>query len=158
MNEEDTMPETLSEHEITITRTFDAPRELVWTAWTTPAQIEQWFAPRPVIVKPGSVVIDPRPGGEFSLTMVMPDGTEFPDHGSFSEFERPSRLAFGGTIENHPGLTSASTAVTFTDLGDGRTEVALTHTMVCSDEMPEMARSGWTQGLEQLAAVLASAS
>ena len=93
MNEEDTMPETLSEHEITITRTFDAPRELVWTAWTTPAQIEQWFAPRPVIVKPGSVVIDPRPGGVFSLTMVMPDGTEFPDHGSFSEFGgRATRL------------------------------------------------------------------
>ena len=48
--------------------------------------------------------------------------------------------------------------MTFTDLGDGRTEVALTHTMVCSDEMPEMARSGCDQGLEQLAAVLASAS
>jgi uncharacterized protein YndB with AHSA1/START domain len=152
------MPDTptLSERVLELTRTFDAPRELVWAAFTTPEQVERWFAPRPVIIKPRSVVIDPRLGGEFSLTMVMPDGTEYPDHGSFSEYDEPSRLAFGGTVENHPGLTSASTVVTFTDLGDGRTTVALTHTMVCSDEVPEMARLGWTQCLQQLADELAA--
>ena len=102
MTEEQTMSETpsLAEHAVTIERTFDAPRELVWAAWTTPEQIEQWFGPRPVTIKPGSVVLDPRPGGEFSLVMVMPDGTEFPNNGTFTEFEKPSGLAFGGTVEN----------------------------------------------------------
>jgi uncharacterized protein YndB with AHSA1/START domain len=159
MTKEQTMPETpsLAEHAITIERTFDAPRELVWAAWTTPEQIEKWFGPRPVTIKPGSVVLDPRPGGEFSLVMVMPDGTEFPNIGTFSEFEEPSRLAFGGRVENHPGLTAASTAVTFTDLGDGRTAVSLTNTVMSSDEMPEMARRGWTQCLEQIAELLPAA-
>jgi uncharacterized protein YndB with AHSA1/START domain len=159
MTKEQTMSdaETLTERSITIERTFDAPRELVWAAWTTPAQIEQWFGPRPVTIKPGSVVIDPRRGGEFCLVMVMPDGTEFPNIGTFSEFDEPSRLAFGGRVENHPGLNAASTAVTFTDLGDGRTAVVLTNTMMCSDEMPEMARRGWTQCLEQIAELLAAA-
>ena len=102
-------------------------------------------------------MLDPRPGGEFSLVMVMPDGTEFPNIGTFSEFEEPSRLAFGGRVENHPGLSAASTTVTFTDLGDGRTAVALTNTIVSSDEMPELARRGWTQCLEQIAELLAAA-
>ena len=159
MTQEQTMSESemLSEHAVTIERIFDAPRELVWAAWTTPAQIEQWFAPRPVRIKPGSVVIEPRPGGAFCLVMVMPDGTEFPNIGTFSEFDEPNGLAFGGTVENHPGLSAASTRVTFTDLGGGRTAVALTNTIMCSDEMPEMARRGWTQCLDQIAELLASA-
>ncbi len=144
---------TLTTHQLQITRVFNAPRDLVWAAWTTPAQVEQWFAPRPVVIRPGSVVVDPRPGGEFSLIMVMPDGTEFPNNGTFSAFDPPSHLAFAGTVENHPGLTRASTDVTLADLGDGRTRLTVEHTLVCSEEMPELARRGWNQALDQLAEV-----
>jgi uncharacterized protein YndB with AHSA1/START domain len=146
---------TLHVHQIVLTRILDAPPERVWAAWTTPEQVERWFAPRPVAVKPGSVVLDPRPGGRFALTMVMPDGTEYPNDGSFSELDRPRRLAFGGPVENHPGLRAVSTVVTFADLGDGRTELTVTQTLTCSDEMPELARRGWTQALDQLADVVA---
>ena len=146
---------TLAERRLTLPRVYDAPRELVWDAWTTPAHLERWFAPRPVTIKPGSVIVEHRQGGAFCLTMVMPDGTEFPNLGTFTAYERPERLAFGGTVENHPGLTSASTEVTFRDLGDDRTELTIEHVMVAVEDMPEMARLGWTQGLTQLGEVLA---
>jgi uncharacterized protein YndB with AHSA1/START domain len=147
---------TVTEHTLVLTRIFDAPRELVWTAWTTPEHIERWLAPRPVTIRPGSVIVDLRVGGTCSLTMVMPDGTEFPNRGTYTEVDAPVRLASHGTVDDHPGLEAVSTVVVLADLGDGRTEVTVTHTMTCSDEMPDLARRGWTQALDQVAEVLAS--
>jgi uncharacterized protein YndB with AHSA1/START domain len=147
----------LSQHELALTRTLDAPREAVWAAWVTPVRIEQWFAPRPVAIKPGSVVADARPGGEFSLTMVLPDGSESRNTGAFGDVDEPRRLTFESAVEDHPGITGAATSVDFNDIGSGRTEVAVSHTLTCSAELHALATRGWEQALDQLAEVVARA-
>jgi uncharacterized protein YndB with AHSA1/START domain len=98
--------------EITITRTFDAPRERVWAAWTDPAQIARWWGKRGWSTPPESVTLDVRPGGVFRLNSVNDeDGREMPLETIYSEVVEPERLSFGPAT------------VTFTDLGDGRTEM-----------------------------------
>ena len=59
---------------IVITRTFDAPPELVWAAWTTPEQFAVWFGGDQVEVPLDSVSMDVRPGGTWSARMLLPDG------------------------------------------------------------------------------------
>jgi uncharacterized protein YndB with AHSA1/START domain len=108
--------------EITITRIYDAPRERVWAAWTDPAQIARWWGKRGWSTPPASVAMDVRPGGTFRLNSVNDeDGREMPLDTTFHEVVPPERLSFGAAT------------VTFTDLGDGRTEMVF-HTVV---EMPE---------------------
>jgi uncharacterized protein YndB with AHSA1/START domain len=98
--------------EITIRRIYDAPRERVWAAWTDPAQIARWWGKRGWTTPPESVALDVRPGGVFRLTSVNDDdGREMPLETTYSEVVEPERLSFGPAT------------VTFTDLGDGRTEM-----------------------------------
>jgi uncharacterized protein YndB with AHSA1/START domain len=98
--------------EVTITRIFDAPRERVWAAWTDPAQIARWWGKRGWSTPPESVTLDVRPGGVFRLNSVnVEDGREMPLETTYSEVVEPERLSFGPAT------------VTFTDRGDGRTEM-----------------------------------
>jgi uncharacterized protein YndB with AHSA1/START domain len=101
---------------ITITRVFDAPREQVWRAWTEPERLAAWWGRRGWSTPVSSVVLDVRPGGVFRLNSINDeDGRELPMDGVFREVVEPERLVFEGR-----GSTST---VTFTDLGDGRTEM-----------------------------------
>ena len=61
--------------EFTITRTFDAPREAVWRAWTEPALAAQWWHPHEVVTPPDSVRIDARVGRRYEYLMIAPDGS-----------------------------------------------------------------------------------
>ena len=75
------MPEqtATTRKQFTITRVFDAPRDLVWQAWTTEADAAEWWHPRGIEIKPGSVSVDARVGGRYAYTMVNPaDGQEYP--------------------------------------------------------------------------------
>ena len=58
--------------EISITRIFAAPRDLVWRAWTEAEQLAQWFMPHGFTVP--ECVMDLRPGGKFTMTVRDPDG------------------------------------------------------------------------------------
>ena len=62
----------MSEHDLVLERTLDAPLDLVWTAFTTPEHIKKWWAPRPY--QTPEVEIDLRPGGIFRMRMTGPDG------------------------------------------------------------------------------------
>ena len=62
----------MSEHDLVLERTLDAPLDLVWTAFTTPEHIMKWWAPRPY--QTPEVEIDLRPGGIFRMRMTGPDG------------------------------------------------------------------------------------
>jgi uncharacterized protein YndB with AHSA1/START domain len=88
----------------------------VWRAWTRPAELAQWWGKRGWNARLESIVLDVRPGGTFRVTTVNQDGDEMTSEGTFHEVVEPERLSFGDA------------AVTFTDLGDGRTEMTFTST------------------------------
>src|ERR671916_331464 len=70
---------TQSDRHIAIVRTFDAPPEQVWQAWSDPAQVAQWWGPEGFDIPADSVAVDLRAGGRFDLLMVDPrSGTEYP--------------------------------------------------------------------------------
>lgn len=151
----DTPTGTMLEHRLQIRRTFDAPRELVWTCWTDPAHFAAWFGPEHFHTPVESVEIDLRPGGAFRATMVDPDGNEYPSDGTIVEVAAPERLAYQEVDIDHPMMQSQNTVVTFTDLGDDRTELSIDVRMVCLDELIPMAEAGWGSTLDKLVAVLA---
>ncbi len=100
----------------TVTRVFDAPRERVWKEWTEPERFADWFGGPQSEVPLSTVSMDVSPGGALRLTMYAEPGRrEIHWRGEFLEVVEPERLVFEGR-----GSTST---VTFTDLGDGRTEM-----------------------------------
>ena len=91
------MPEqtATTRKQFTITRVFDAPRDLVWQAWTTEADAAEWWHPRGIEIKTGSVSVDARVGGRYAYTMVNPaDGQEYPTAGVYREVTAPERLVY----------------------------------------------------------------
>ena len=131
--------------EISITRVYEAPRRLVWAAWTEPAQLAAWWGKRGWTARLDSIELDVRPGGTFRVTTVNDeDGTEMTNEGSYTEVEAPRRLAFG------------ETSVTFTDLGDGRTEMTFHTTVEMTAETREAAEGGLKSAFDRLAEHLAT--
>ncbi|WP_092804026.1 SRPBCC family protein [Rhodococcus globerulus] len=115
----------MSEHnvdqtaEFTIIRIFDAPRELLWRAWTDPDEAARWWHPRGVRSPREHVAIDPRVGGTYSYLMINDeDGAEYPTGGTYLEVEEPKRLVFTWgnpeeSVESAPRIT-----VTLVEQGD----------------------------------------
>jgi uncharacterized protein YndB with AHSA1/START domain len=147
------MPEATA-HEITISRTYDVPRELLWRAWTDPEELAQWWGPPGWTTPLDSVRMDVRPGGEFRLTSISDQGEEMPVVGTYREVVEPDRIVLEEPPEEawHEGSVSI---VTFTDLGDGRTELTLRATINTTDEMRRQAEGGMRATLDRLAEHLA---
>ena len=89
----------------------------MWRAWTRPAELAQWWGKRGWNAKLDSIVLDVRPGGTFRITTVNAEGDEMTNEATFHEVVEPERLSFGDAV------------VTFTDLGDGRTEMTFQTTV-----------------------------
>jgi uncharacterized protein YndB with AHSA1/START domain len=119
------VPEGETRIGITITRTFDAPRELVWREWTEPERFADWFGGSESEVPIASVTMDVTPGGSLRLTMIVAAGSHVIEwKGQYIEVEPPERLVF--TIRDQPGEGPyEEIIVVLTDLGDGRTEMRL---------------------------------
>jgi len=132
--------------ELRMTRVFDAPRPLVFEAWSKAEYVSRWFTPAPLTTP--SCEVDFRSGGAFRLVMRMPDGTDFPMDATFTEIVPGERIRFSAKI--HDGVELATT-VTFADEGAGQTRLDVHQ--VYSHETPATrgAHAGWTQTLEQLA-------
>ena len=113
--------------QMSITRVFDAPRELLWKTWTEPEHFHHWFGVPPMTAPVDRISLDPRPGGRFSATMVSEeDGSEQPFHGHYQEVEEPERIVFAFDDESDPeNKNQEIVTVTLKDLG-GKTEVTLT--------------------------------
>lgn len=103
--------------EFTITRTFEASRDLLWRAWTDEAELAQWL--RPFGVRTDSVSFDVQVGGAYTYTMTNEEtGEEFPTGGQFLEIAPMDRLVFtwgnpGTPVESAPVIT-----LTFIDKGE----------------------------------------
>jgi uncharacterized protein YndB with AHSA1/START domain len=83
-----------TERELILTRVFDAPRALVYRAWTEREHMMQWWLPGPGFTVP-VCELDVRPGGALRIDMRGPDGTLYPNTGCFFEVSKPDRLVFG---------------------------------------------------------------
>jgi uncharacterized protein YndB with AHSA1/START domain len=130
--------------EIAITRVYDAPREQVWKAWTEPERIARWWGKRGWRTPPSSVTLDVRPGGAFRLNSIADaDGREMPLDATYREVVEPERLVFSKGDE--------LSTVTFTDLGDGRTEMSFRTTLEASEALRDRARAGLASAFDRLA-------
>jgi uncharacterized protein YndB with AHSA1/START domain len=78
--------------DLVLERTLDVPRELVWTAWTTPKHLRQWFAPKPWTI--GDCDIDLRPGGSIRFVLRSPEGQEYPNVGCYLDIVPNERLVW----------------------------------------------------------------
>ncbi len=150
----DATPETVGEREITITRVFEAPRELVWKAWTEPERLVRWWGKRGWNAVPASITMDVRPGGVFRVTAVNEeDGTEMPTEGVYREVVPPERLVFAEPPREdcHEGAVGT---VTLTALGDETTEMVFQTTIWAGGELTDSTAGGLASAFDRLAETL----
>jgi uncharacterized protein YndB with AHSA1/START domain len=142
---------TTGDRELTITRVFDAPRNLVFEAWTRPEHLSRWFAPNNFTVPVCEMEF--HNGGKFRLCM-RGFGQDHWMNGVFREIVVPERIVWASTLE--PDGNEVVTTVTFADLG-GKTRLTAHQTFSIETDSTRGARQGWTETLEHLAEFLKAA-
>jgi len=151
-------PTTYAEREVVITRVFDAPRELVFKAWTDPEHLARWFGPKIFTIPVCEV--DARVGGAWRMVMRAPDGTEYPCGGVYREIVEPERLVFTNNAVDKEGnpVIDGLTTVLFAE-EDGKTKLTMrtrgTARVAYAAAYLAGMEVGWAQSLEKLAAELA---
>jgi uncharacterized protein YndB with AHSA1/START domain len=108
-----------ADREIATERLLDAPRELVWTAWTDPKHVAQWWGPNGFTNTIHDM--DVRPGGVSRFMMHGPDGTDYPNKITYIEVEKPSRLFY---LHGDDETDRFQVTVTFEDAG-GKTKLTM---------------------------------
>lgn len=150
------MSNSVHDHELTLTRDFDVPAEKLFRAWTDPALVPQWFAPKPWTI--ASCEIDLRPGGVFNSVMRSPEGEEFPNEGVFLEIVPNRKIVTTDGLG--PGFKPAGkpfmvAEMTFEDLGGGRTRYTATARHWSAEDKKAHEEMGFHQGWGQVADQLA---
>jgi uncharacterized protein YndB with AHSA1/START domain len=141
--------------EITLSRVLDAPRELVFSAWTDPAHVAEWWGPGGFTSK--VIAWDSRPGSPIRIDMHAPNGVVYPMNGTMIEVVPPERFVFtaGALDAEGRSMFDVLTTATFAEQG-GRTRLTLnarvTRKTPQADQHIKGMKAGWTQSLERLAA------
>ncbi len=137
-----------SEREILITREFDAPRHLVYQAWTTPELVKRWWSGHRGEVK--SAEIDLRVGGRWRYVMVADGGFEVAFHGEYREIVPGRRIVTTEVYElpEAPEGEGALNIVTFTE-ADGRTTLTLLVQTASRQDRDAIIDSGMEVGLQE---------
>jgi len=147
------------ERQIEVSRTFEAPLELLWKAWTEPEHFMKWYGPKGFTAP--TCEIDLREGGRHLWSMQSPDGRQMYFTGSYKEVVPMERLVYtdasSDAVGNVMGMgegkhESMDVTVTFVH-ANGKTTVTVSH--VGSGDGAEYARRGWEQAFDKLTAVLA---
>jgi uncharacterized protein YndB with AHSA1/START domain len=151
------------EREIVITRVFDAPRKLVWKAWTDPQHLMRWWGPKD-FTSPVCKV-DLRVGGKYLYCMRSKEGQEFWSTGTYKEIVPLERIVCTDSFSDekgnvvpasHYGLPGEdwplelTVTIKFEVLG-GKTKMTLTHVGIPSGQMKEMTGAGWNESFDKLA-------
>jgi uncharacterized protein YndB with AHSA1/START domain len=137
--------------DVTITREFDAPRELVFRCLVEPEHFVEFWGPTGTYVPIETVVIEPWVGGRFESTMVADDGSgEFATKAVFVDIREPEVFSF-----TEPG-SDMVTSSTLTDLGDGRTRMVIHQTNVPAFYRSTEALEGFSTSLDRFADHLAT--
>ena len=130
-------------------RTFDAPPERVFRAWTDPVERARWDCPQEGWTT-RVLEMDVRVGGTYRVAFGPPGEEPYLESGEYREVTRPTRLVFAYSVSRHGTVLQRTVCtIELTDLG-GRTEVVITDAGMGA----ESHRGGWTHALDRLAAVL----
>ncbi len=134
-----------SDREIVNARVIDAPRDLVFSAWSDPRHITHWWGPRGFRTTTHSM--DMRPGGVWRFTMHGPDGRDYENKVTYREVTSPERIVY-----DHEGVGADSgvvfkSTVTFEDL-DGRTRMTFRMVFASPEVKDHVAKYGAVEGLE----------
>ena len=133
-----------------VRRTFQAPRERVFRAWTSAEELKRWHAPP--LHTTSLAEVDPRVGGRYRIHMLAPDGAEHRVTGVYREIDPPKKLVFTWTWE---GSAMGDTLVTVEFLDRGATtELILTHELFPSEDARDQHEAGWNGVLDRLAQAL----
>lgn len=149
------------EREIVITRILEAPRELVFKAWTDPQHLIHWWAPKGCTTP--FCKVDLRPGGKFHFCMRLVDGRDIWGIGIFREIAAPERIVYTDSFADaegnpvpptHYGMSAGHpqeslVTVVFAEL-KGKTRVTLRHSIPEPVEEREATQQGWSEMLDRL--------
>jgi uncharacterized protein YndB with AHSA1/START domain len=151
--------------DLLITRVFDAPRDILWKAWTDPGRSKSWWGPKgftcPVCE------IDLRVGGKYLNSMRSPEGQDFWSTGVYREIVPRERLVMTDSFADEKGNVVPAThygmgpdlplemeiEVTFEEK-QGRTTLSLRHIGIPDGKMREMTEAGWNESFDKLADIL----
>ena len=140
-----------SERVLIITRTFDAPRELVFDAWTQCEHVARWFGPKDFTVPHCSM--DFKVGGSYRYCMLGPDGSEHWVSGTYTEIKKPEKLVFTWVREDNDGKVWLDNVVTLTFADRGKQTAFTLHQQIFeSIEERDAHNGGWSTCLDKLAA------
>ena len=143
-----------AELELVITRILDAPRELVFKAWTEPDRAIRWWGPRGFTT--AHYELDFRPDGAYRVCMRSPEGTEHWQRGVCREVVEPERLVFTFAWEDSEGKPGHETVVTVTLAEFGaKTKLTLHQAVFETVTARDLHQGGWASALECLAEYLA---
>ena len=159
---------TVNETErMVVTRVFDAPRELVWKAWTDPKYVMQWWGPKGCTAP--VCKMDFRVGGKFLICMRTPDGQEGWNGGEYHEIIPHEKIVSsmyfsdseGNKIEasqlgiEHEAIEGAYDVVLFEDLGNGQTKLTFSGNETMQNAIKSGQLEGMNEALDKVAAVVA---
>jgi uncharacterized protein YndB with AHSA1/START domain len=159
------MSATTAPSDLVITRDFDAPRALVWKAWTSPEHFRRWWGPKDFTAPVAD--FDLRVGGRYFWCMRSPEGKDFYTTGVFREIVPPERLVYTDSFADEKGNAVPAAdygieddfpmetlvTVTFAEK-DGRTTMTLRHAGLPLGTMKEMTGAGWNESFDKLASSL----
>ena len=147
--------------EVTITRVFDAPRDLVFAAWTESERMKEWWGPRGFTAP--LCESDARPGGKLRIHMRGPDGTIYPMAGVYEEFVPVERVVCRSWAHDENEADAEFeilTTATFEDAG-GKTKLTMNARVVKAGPGAEFAingmEQGWSETLDRFGEFLATA-
>jgi uncharacterized protein YndB with AHSA1/START domain len=159
---------TVNEKErMVITRVFDAPRALVWEAWTNPKYVMQWWGPKGFTAP--VCKIDFRVGGKFLWCMKSPDGQVGWNGGEYHEIVLHEKIVYSMYFADAQGnkvdpaelgiadqaIEDARDVVIFEDFGNGQTKLTLIGNEPMEDAKNSGQLEGWNETLDKVAAVVA---
>src|SRR6267143_724660 len=150
-----------TKNEISITRIFDAPGELVWKAWTEPEMFKKWWGPKDFTAP--VIKIDFRVGGKYLYCMRAPDGKDYWSTGTYEEIVPLERIVCTDSFADEHGNVVPATHYGMEDFPlklqvtvtleeqEGKTKMTLRHVGIPVGKMNELCQAGWNQSFDKLA-------
>ncbi|MBI1730435.1 SRPBCC domain-containing protein [Candidatus Acetothermia bacterium] len=152
-------------NELLITRFFDAPRVLVWKAWSEPDRMKKWWGPKGFTAP--VVKIDFRIGGKYLCVMRSPEGRDFWSTGVYREIVPHDRIVYTDNFADEHGKQVPAShygfdgdwpddmLVTLTfEEQQGKTKMTLRHTGLPAGQISEQTGAGWNESFDKLAMTL----